>query len=63
MLNTNTQNRDKIRGCLKCDSPFPSEHRFSRLCDNCSRRNTEVNNRLYVLHVRGLSTRPLDDLE
>jgi len=59
MFKRNTQYRQKIRSCLKCDRPFPSEHRFNRLCGNCLRQNANINCGFYVFNGSVSSKKPL----
>lgn len=59
MLKRNNKDGQKMRICLKCDCLFPSEHRFNRLCENCSRQNTEINCGFYVFKAKVSSKKPM----
>ena len=63
MLARDTHNRREIRRCLKCNRFFPSKHRFNRLCENCSKKNANVNCGEYVFNARVPFLRPLDERE
>jgi len=60
MFKRNTQYRQKIGSCLKFDRAFVSEHRFNRLCENCSRQNANINYGFYVFNRRVSSKKELE---